>query len=791
MNRKFEPNVRPNNNLQSVITASRWTILGICLFLALIVWIVFGQTSRFGFIDYDDDVYVYKDPVIARGLTFEGLAVAFSFRHSDNWVPLTTLSHMLDCQFYGLNAGDHHLTNIVLQIAAAILLFLALRQMTGFLWRSAFVAAVFAIHPLRVESVAWVSERKDVLSGVFFMLTLWAYVRYVRNLQSSTPSGVRGRWFKEGSRLVGWYLATLFFFVLSLLSKPTVITLPCVLLLLDFWPLQRFNLPTLQCFKSYLVLEKIPFFILSVASFIPLLLVEKTGVQLLQFYPLYLRIENAIVSYVIQMERMVYPANLAVFYPYPNAIPWWEVALAGTLLTGICAIAWVQRHKRPWLLVGWLWYLGMLALNVGFIQMGAQAQADRYTYLPQIGLYLLLAWTAADFCALWRFRLVALGSCSTIILVALIFCARTQAGYWRNSEMLWTHAASCTSGNFLAHCKLGDELFQKGKLDEAISHFQIALQIKPEFALARYDLANLLLREGRGDEAISDFQQVLQSNPRYADAYVNLGNALHQQGRLDEAIANYQKALQINPNEPLADHNLGTALLEEGKADEAFPHFQKALQMEPDDATAISDMGNYYLQAGQTDTAIQYFQKALQIQPAFPMASYNLGNAYIQDRQMDLAIRWWQKAVELQPDFPMAHNNLGNACLLQGHTADAIQHWKAALKTQPDLPSAQVNLAWVLAACPDPSLRDTAAALALAQRANQLSGGRNPTVLKALAAAYADNGQFPDAVATAQRALQIAASQGNQRIAYSLQSQLKCYQINQPFRDPSLAPRNP
>lgn len=706
----------PQSQTNSLGPASRWTTPGICVFLALIVWIVFAQTSRFDFINFDDGVYVYKDPVVTRGLTLEGVAAAFSDRHSDNWVPLTTISHMLDCQFFGLDAGDHHVINVILHTATVILLFLALREMTGFLWRSAFVAAVFAIHPLRVESVAWIAERKDVLSGVFFTLTLWTYVRYVRSL--APPKRSEGGPLSSSHSPLRWYLATLFCFILGLMSKPTVITLPCVLLLLDYWPLGRFSSD--YRLLQRLFIEKIPLFMLSFACCVPTILAERAGIKPLQFYPLHLRIENAIVSYVIQIERLFYPANLAIAYPYPvNGIPWWEVALAGTFLVGICAIVWAQRRTRPWLLVGWLWYVGMITPNIGFIQVGDQAQADRHTYLPQIGLYLSLAWLAADLCAIRRWRRGALGGLSAAILVVLVFSAHIQAGYWRNSETLWTHAVTATSGNFIAHNNLGDILMEKGQPDAAIAQYRISLKINPD-----------------------------------AEVYDNLGNALVKMGNVEEAYSDFQTALRLQSNDP----------------------------------NAWSGLGNLYLQEGQTVLAIQNFQKALQIQPAFPMACYDLGNAYIQDHQMDLAIRWWQKAVALQPGFPMAHNNLGNASMLQGRVADAIQQWKAALKYQPDLSSAQMNLAWVLATCPDPSLRDGAAALALAQHASQLSGGQNPVVLRALAAAYAENGQFPDAIATAQLALQIS-SQSNPRLAASLQSQLKSYQNNQPFRDQSLAPR--
>jgi protein O-mannosyl-transferase len=670
--------------------------IGISFFLLAIVWIVFGQTWRYDFINYDDDVYVYGDPVVTHGLTLEGVKAAFSTQHSDNWVPLTTLSHMLDYQLFGPNAGDHHLTNVLLQAAAAILLFLALRQMTGFLWRSAFIAAVFAIHPLRVESVAWISERKDVLSGVFFMLTLWAYVRYVR---SSKP--------------LGWYLATLFCLILALLSKPSVVTLPFVLLLLDYWPLKRFNATTLK----RLLLEKIPLLLLSLACCIPTMISEKPGIKQLEFCPIPLRIENAIVSYVIHMERMVYPANLAVLYPYPSAIPWWEVALAGILLAGICVIVWAQRQTRPWLLMGWLWYLGMLLPNIGFIQVGAYSRADRYTYLPQIGLVLALTWAAADYLyAGWRYRQALPGGCSAIILAALIFCAHRQVIYWRSSELLWTHALACTSNNFIAHNNLGRDLYLQGRPKEAMAHYQKAVEIAPG----------------------------------YFDAQVNLASALSRAGNLGEAIAHYRAALQIDPTDAGVQGDFASTLLQNGNVAEAIAHFQKSLQLNPANAEAENNLGYAMTLMGDDDEAIIHFQRALQIEPN------------------NLKAQW----------------NLADALMRKGRTGEAIVHYRQALQLKPDEIQIENNLALLLAIAPLASDRNGAEALKLAQQANQLSGGQNPVILHTLAAAYAETGQFDNAIQTLQKAIALARTAGQPQTVEQLNAELKLYQAGRPLREP-------
>ena len=475
----------------------RWLVPGVCIFLAAIVWVVFGQTLRYEFVNYDDNQYVTENPVVQKGLTWEGFRWALTYGDIGHWHPLTWLSHMLDCQLYGLQACGHHLTNVLLHIASVILLFLVLRQMTGFLWRSALVAAVFAIHPLRVESVAWVAERKDVLSGLFFMLTLWAYARYaqkrsrVEGRESSAPAV-----HALDTRL--WtldYGLVLLFFALGLLSKNMLVTLPFVLLLLDYWPLGR-----LSSFSPRIlfrrVAEKIPLLVLTVVSCVVTALVPEklTAADKLPFG---LRMENAVVSYVTYLWQMIHPSGLACLYPNPtNHLPLSQVAGALGLLLVISGAVWAFRRTRPWLVVGWLWYLGMMVPVIGIVQISFYAHADRYTYLPQIGLYLLLTWTAADLCAGWRHRRWMLSGLAMVILGALIFCARTQTSYWRNGESLWTHTLACTSDNYVAHYSLGDALMQKGSVGEAITHFQTALQINPDYAEAHNYLGNASAPKG-------------------------------------------------------------------------------------------------------------------------------------------------------------------------------------------------------------------------------------------------------------------------------------------------------
>jgi tetratricopeptide (TPR) repeat protein len=540
----------------------RGKIFAISLVLAVMTFIVYGRTLHYEFVDYDDNVYVYDNPVVSAGLTLKGIAWAFGHYQTANWVPLTLVSHMLDCQFYKLNAGGHHLTNVLLHTASVILLFLVLRQMTSTLWRSAFVAAVFAVHPLHVESVAWVAERKDVLSGFFFMLALWAYVRYVRK-----PESLSG------------YLMVLLLFALGLLSKPMLVTLPLILLLLDYWPLNRFSkqpLASIAWMKNLsiparLIIEKIPLLLLSIVFCLLTVFAQSPEMMPLKGYPFPLRVSNALVSCVIYLEEIFHPANLAPFYPYPASVPLYESAAALILLAVISLAAVFWRQKRPYLLVGWLWYLIMLVPVIGILQVGYQARADRYTYLPEIGLYVLIAWLLVELGTRLRNHRVILAAGTTLFLAALMVNASTQTEYWRNSESLWSRALACTQNNYIAHNNLGLALAQKGDLDDAEAHFQKALAIYPYFAEAYNNLGDVCYDQRQWDNAIFAYQKAAEIKPDNTEIENNLGLAYAQNGQLDEAIVCFQKAVAIDPDYPDARENLRLALSQKGQAGAPVP----------------------------------------------------------------------------------------------------------------------------------------------------------------------------------------------------------------------------
>jgi len=565
---------------------SRVTGLLVCLVLVAITWAVFGQTLAHDFVNFDDHVYVYENPLVVRGLSTEGTIDAFTHTHARNWHPLTTVSHMLDCQLYGLNAGGHHFTNVILHTISVLLLFLVLKQMTGALWQSAFVAALFAIHPLHVESVAWIAERKDVLSAVFFMLTLAAYARYGR-----APSPAR-------------YLLVALLFAFGLMSKPMLVTLPFVLLLLDYWPLGRLGgqKSEVRGRLRRLITEKVPLFALSVLSCIATLFAQRQGPSAIDQLPFLWRLENTFVSYFTYIWQMLWPARLAVFYPHPNdRLPLIKITAAIALLIGISLVAICLRRTKPYLVTGWFWYLGMLIPVIGLVQVGEQAHADRYTYLPHIGLYIMIAWTVGDLLSepTPRARRALVGVAAAIAIVSLGVRAFGQASYWKNSEALWNHTLAVTGENDVAHNNLGFLFLRSGELDKAISQFQAALNIRSRntethyslgAALIQSNLGNALARKQLWDEAIDHLQEAVRLRPDYADAYFNLGSVLFQQGRIDQAIAQWQKALAIRPRDAEAHRNVASALRKQGNVKEAISEYEQALNIVPEDSVALNNL---------------------------------------------------------------------------------------------------------------------------------------------------------------------------------------------------------
>lgn len=538
----------------------QWTVPAICGGLAVITIIVFGQTLGFDFVNFDDNLYVYENARVAAGLGLKNVAWFFGHPDCSLYHPLTMLSLAADYQFHGPHPGWYHLTNVLLHTGSAVLLFLVLRQMTGALWRSAFVAALFAVHPLRVESVAWVSERKDVLSGFFFMLTLAAYVSYVRRPNS-----------------LARYLTVVVAFVMALLSKPTAVTLPFLLLLLDYWPLQRRE--TLR----RLAAEKIPLAALAAGACWMTISAAGKAIATTAPIPMTARLGNALVSYAIYLRQMVWPEDLAAFYPQPqHGYSAWAIAGSALLLVLVTAAVLAVARQRRWLLTGWFWYLGMLLPMIGLVQAGDFSHADRMTYLPQIGICLAAVWLVAE---------SGLGSAACGVLMAgvlalLMVCASQQTGIWQNSETMWTYTLAATTDNAYANDSLGLVLMQKGKLDGAVNYLRQAIQLSPGLAAAHDNLGYALLQLGNVDEAVAECRLATELKPDDAEAHGNLGNALSRQGQLDEAIAQFRAGLQIKPSQAMLHNNLGAVLLRKGNLDEAMAEFQQALQINPQLAEA-------------------------------------------------------------------------------------------------------------------------------------------------------------------------------------------------------------
>lgn len=544
----------------------RYAPLAVCAFLALAVAVVFGQTLDCGFVNYDDPVYVTDNATVKRGLTAEGIGWAISATAAMNWHPLTWLSHMTDCEFYGQNPLGHHLTSVLLHAATAILLFLLLRRMTGDLWPSAFVAAVFAIHPLRVESVAWVAERKDVLSGLFFVLTLWAYVGYARHAFS---------WVR--------YLAVVALFAFGLMAKPMLVTLPFVLWLLDYWPLRRVTFPLPKDGRSAvrrLIVEKIPLLALSLVSCVVTSIVQTEALAPLEKLPLSSRLANSLVSYLAYIGKFFWPTNLMVPYRYQDGgVSGREVVAALLLLAGVTIAAFAYRRRNPSMLVGWLWYLGMLVPVIGVVQVGLQAMADRYTYLPQIGLCIALAWGITSLTASWPNRRWILGVASALAIATLMGRAWRQTIYWRDTPTLWTHVLECDPESFAAHNNLASYLAKHDRVQEALEHFEKTLKTYPDNIDAHTSMGAALASVGRLDEAVVHYQQALRYDNNCCEARFNLAVALARQNRLDEAIPEYEEALRVNPELADAHANLGVALELRGRVGEALPHYRRALEL--------------------------------------------------------------------------------------------------------------------------------------------------------------------------------------------------------------------
>jgi Flp pilus assembly protein TadD len=624
------------------------------LLLGLLTLALYWPATRHDFVNYDDEVYVTSNARIQGGLTLNNLKWAFVTPVDANWHPLTVLSHMLDCQLFGLKPWGHHLTSVLLHALNTVLVFLLLRRLTGATWRSAIVAALFGWHPLHVESVAWVAERKDVLSACFGLLALIFYARYVDGFKSQDP------------KLKIFYPLSLLIFACGLMSKAMLVTWPLVMLLLDYWPLNRIsNLKNDEKdgTLAWLVWEKMPFFVLAAAACVITFVVQKhqgaldPGEKL----PVLARAGNALVSYCRYLGKLFWPVKLAVFYPHPGYWPPQDVLLAAGLLTSVSVLFWWVRRRYPFMPMGWMWFLGTLLPVIQLVQTGSHAMADRYTYIPSLGVFIIVTWGVCEVTRRWRHPTPWLCATVGVVLVLLATLTRRQLGCWQDSETLFRHAFAVTENNYLAHNDLGFVLFKKGQGDDAIIHYREAIRMKPDFAEARNNLGIALCNQGRLDEAISQYQTAIRLNPRFAEAYDNFGIALFDKGEVGEAIKQYQEALRLKPQYAESHNNLGVALREHGEIDESINQCQEAIHLSPAFAEAHNNLGIALFIKGRVQEAMGEFQEAIRLKPDFAEARSNLGIALASQGRLDDAIIQFQAAVRLKPDDVKARNNLAHA----------------------------------------------------------------------------------------------------------------------------------
>lgn len=649
-----------------MIIKSKSLPLTISLLLVLGTILVYAQVGGHEFLYYDDNMYVTENPPVQGGLSWSGFVWAFTAMHAGNWHPLTWLSHMLDVQLFGLSPGAHHMINVLFHAASTVLLFLVLLRMTGAQWRSAFVAALFALHPLHVESVAWVAERKDILSAFLGLLTLTAYVHYAE---------------RPGVQL---YVLTVLLLALGLLSKPMLVTLPFLFLLLDYWPLGRVNgsfqsihegVPVRpQTTVSRLIVEKIPMLVLCAASSVITVIAQKRGGAVAGLsLDIGARLANAVVGYAQYLGKTFWPVSLSVFYPHPgSALPAWQTAGAGLLLILLTTLVLLRLRQSLWLAVGWFWYLGTLVPVIGLVQVGAQSIADRYTYIPLIGVFIMIAWEAPELLGEWRFRQQTLRAAAALIIVTLAGLTWMQTGYWKNHETLFRHALRVTNDNCLAHNSLADYLIRQDDLDGAGFHLQETLRLCPKNEAAWYNLGVWHRKKGELPEALKAFSEALRLKSDYANAWSNLGAVYLALGRIPDATDALLKATRYTPDEPTAWFNYGSLHIKTGQYAEAIEAYRNAVRLKPDYAAAWTNLGIAYQSSGQMQEAAAAFQQAAQLRSDDYVSWYNLGVINTKIGQLDNAADALRKAVRIKPDHAASWHRLGLVYMTQGRQRDAL-----------------------------------------------------------------------------------------------------------------------
>jgi protein O-mannosyl-transferase len=638
--------------------------------------------THYQFVNYDDSDFVTGNTYVQAGLTEEGFKWVWHSEVARNWHPVTMLTHMLDCQLFGLNARRHHLVNLLLHIANTLLLFQVLKLMTGALWRSAFVAALFALHPLHVESVAWIAERKDVLSTCFWFLSIWAYVCYTRHAKSKF-----------------FYIAAVLLFGLGLMSKPMLVTGPFVLLLLDFWPLNR-----IKPFRAGLLWEKAPFLLMSIALCVITYSLQKHGGAMLtgQNLPLASRVENALIAYLRYIGKMFWPHDLAALYLRSGEWPFWLAALAALVLIIVSMLVIGQWRRRPWLAMGWFWYLGILVPVIGLVQVGMQTMADRFSYVPLVGLFIIISWGVCELARRWRLPDVALGLAAACVLLACMVLTARQITYWHDSESIFKRMIAVTKNNFMAHYNLANFYAKEHRIDDAQAHYQAALKEEPNYAEARNNFANLLLEEKYFDQAIEQYSAAIRVNPQplyylnYANALADAASARHDTNEFATAVRAYEQAIHADPASSEAHCNLGLTWDAQGRESEAAAELREAVRLKPDFELAHFNLANVLSRLHQLDEAAAEYRAAARLNPQRVETFNSLAICYVFQNKMAEAAEQFKEVLKLQPNNAAVEGNLGNALAAQSRFDEAIAHYLAALLLNPGDYQTEFNLGLTL-----------------------------------------------------------------------------------------------
>ncbi len=763
----------------------------ILILLTLGTLLLFSPVGKFDFVGYDDPYYVTENPRVQAGLTAEGLKWAFFELNSPAtyWHPISWVSHMVDCQLFGLKASAHHWMNVFYHIANALLVFFLLRKLTGSEWRSAAVAALFAWHPLQVESVAWVTERKNLISTLFFLLTLIAYARFAERLKTRGVADESPLQALKSRLASGDYWLVVVLFALGLMSKPMLVTVPCVLLLLDFWPLRRvegFQGAGARRAWVTLAVEKLPLLALSgISSWITI-----AGHHQLQYVvsggqvPLGIRIANALYSYARYIGSTLWPTDLAAIYPYPTSWPISRVVMCLLLIGGLTVLfVWIGR-RRPVFLVGWLWFLGTLVPVIGILQVGGQSIADRFMYIPLIGLLLIVVWgVGALMEKIGAPRMVA-GVLAGIVGVAAIGASRHQVKFWKDSQALFERALAVTEKNAIAHYNLGLALSLQGRATEAKLHYQKALEIAPAYTEARNNLAGAYYGEGNMDEAERHYREVLKVSPRHPLANENLAFVLEQKGNPQEALQYVLVSLKEQPSNMDTRFHLLALYGKLGRGNEAVAQAQEIERLRPNDPGLFFALGNAMLMQEKTSEAMAYFTKAIQLRPAFPEAHYQLGNILALSGKVPQALPHFAEVVRLDPKAAEPYVPYAMALAEVGRIDEAVEKLREALQIKPELLPALQRLGWFMAAHKEDRIRNGLHAVQYANTAVTLTREQDADSLDLLAAAFAEQGKFNRAIEEATKAIRVAKENNLAEYADQIQARLELYRQDKPYRMP-------